>query len=359
MPTNKHAQLRYKTLDRCFSDFEHYYTIEDLLREVNEDLDYMYGCKIALRQLRQDISDMQGSKLYCAPIETHKIQVDGKPLYYYRYSDSSFSIFKTELKADELKTLRSAIEMLGKYRGAPANIWLEDVITNLEFRFGIVGNSENLISFDQNPQLKGLQFLSDIIDATIKHTPLDILYRTHQGYEKNGIIHPYHVKQYNNRWFLFGLLDENDRLVNRALDRIEQIRETDIQFKPNKCYDFNHYFDRVIGVSVPYKEEDKQPFTIILKFSSSRFPYVLSKPLHRSQIIVDSEDGIISICVIPTREFEQQILSYGPDVEVLSPFCIRNKIRKKIEENLKKYLPVQKECTAEADLCSEKRLSNL
>ena len=213
MPTNKHAQLRYKTLDRCFSDFSRYYTIDDLLDEVNEDLDYMYGCKISIRQLRQDISDMKGSKLFCAPIEYYKIQQDGKPFYYYRYSDSKFSIYKTELKEDELKTLKEAIEMLGKYRGGPANAWLEEVITNLEYRFGIVGNSENVVSFEQNPLLKGLEFLSDIIDAAIGHKPLNVFYRTNQGYEKNGIIHPYHVKQYNNRWFLFGLLEETGKIV--------------------------------------------------------------------------------------------------------------------------------------------------
>lgn len=31
MPTNKNAQLRYQVLDRCFSDFNRRYDIEDLL----------------------------------------------------------------------------------------------------------------------------------------------------------------------------------------------------------------------------------------------------------------------------------------------------------------------------------------
>lgn len=337
MPTNKHAQVRYKTLDRCLRDINRHYTIDDLLYEVNEDLDYMYGCKIGLRQLRQDISDMKGSKLFCAPIEYYKIQQDGKPLYYYRYSDPKFSIYKSELNEDELKTLRETIEMLGKYRGGPANAWLEEVITNLEYRFGIVGNSENLVSFEQNPMLKGLEFLSDAIDATVNHTPINVFYRTNKGYEKNGIIHPYHVKQYNNRWFLFGLLEETGKIVNRALDRIEQIRPADIPFKKNDIYDFNHYFDQVVGVSVPYPEEEKRPMTIQLKFSLYRLPYVLSKPLHSSQEVVDKDNGVISIHVIPTRELEQLIFSYGPDVEVLSPEEYREAIRQKIEINLKKY----------------------
>ena len=38
MPTNKNAQLRYQILDRCFSDFLHKYTIDDLIDKVNEAL---------------------------------------------------------------------------------------------------------------------------------------------------------------------------------------------------------------------------------------------------------------------------------------------------------------------------------
>ena len=38
MPTNKNAQLRYRILDRCFSDFHRTYSIEDLLDTVNESL---------------------------------------------------------------------------------------------------------------------------------------------------------------------------------------------------------------------------------------------------------------------------------------------------------------------------------
>ena len=43
MPTNKNAQLRYKVLDRCFSDFKHKYTIDDLIDEVNESLSDLTG----------------------------------------------------------------------------------------------------------------------------------------------------------------------------------------------------------------------------------------------------------------------------------------------------------------------------
>ncbi len=336
MPTNKHAQVRYKTLDRCLRDFSRYYTIEDLLDEVNKDLYYMFGSKIALRQLRQDIKDMRGSKLFSAPIQYQKIIQDGKPLYYYRYEDPKYSIYKSNLNEEEINLLQETIEVL-RYRGGSNDSWLDEVLTRLEYRFGILSNSENLVSFEQNPLLKGLDYLSVVIDATINHIPINVSYRTHEGHDKDAIIHPYHVKQFNNRWFLFGLSEENGKLVNRALDRIKCIMPTDITFKYNDCYDFNHYFDQVVGVSVPYPEEEKQPILIQLKFTPSRFPYVLSKPIHSSQEIIDKINGIISITVIPTKELDQMILSYMPDIEVLAPREYRNKIRQEIEDNLKQY----------------------
>ena len=36
MSANKNAQLRYRILDKCFSNFRRQYTIDDLVEEVNE-----------------------------------------------------------------------------------------------------------------------------------------------------------------------------------------------------------------------------------------------------------------------------------------------------------------------------------
>lgn len=55
----------------------------------------------------------------------------------------------------------------------------------------------------------------------------------------------------------------------------------------------------------------------------------------------------ISIKVIPNNELRQLIFSFIPDVEVLSPAWFREEIKQKIEDNLKKYLAMQKGCTNE------------
>ena len=173
----------------------------------------------------------------------------------------------------------------------------------------------------------------------MNHTPLTIFYKTYRGKEVKSTFHPYHVKQYNNRWFLFGYEEGSGKIANKALDRIQLILPADITFKPNKDIDFNHFFDDIIGVSIP--NEDVQKETIVLRFTDARFPYVTSKPLHHSQKIVEDKENTISIEVKPTRELNQLVFSFMPDVEVLSPEWYREEIKSKIEENLKKYSSVQ------------------
>ena len=68
MPTNKNAQLRYQILDRCFSDYHHKYTIDDLIKKVNEALFDLCGTQISIRQIREDIKYMRDRVTYNAPI---------------------------------------------------------------------------------------------------------------------------------------------------------------------------------------------------------------------------------------------------------------------------------------------------
>ena len=347
MATNKNAQLRYQILDRCFSNFQKRYEIDDLLDEVNEQLLDIFGTTVSIRQIREDIKYMRDRVSFNAPIVAYPY--DGKKCFY-RYSDRNYSIYNNDLSVADLNKLQSTIDMLGRFRGTAANVWLEEVISNLEYRFGLKSNAEHLVSFEQNEQLKGIEHLADIIDATVNHQTLAIVYLTFKGKEIAMTIHPYYVKQYNGRWFLYGLNDELNRISNLALDRIQSYEKSEKPFRKNEHYDFSTYFDDVIGATIPNDDVKKE--AIGLRFSINRFPYVVSKPIHKSQKVIDEINGIVEIQVRPTRELDQQLFSFIPDVEVLYPEWYGQQILEKIEENLKKYLSGKKDCTDNTDLCT-------
>ena len=343
MATNKNAQLRYQILDRCFSNFQKKYEIDDLLNEVNKHLLDIFGTTVSIRQIREDIKYMRDRMSYKAPIVAYNY--DGKKCYY-RYSNPNFHIYNNELSVTDINKLLSVIDMLARFRGTATNVWLEELISNLEYRFGLKSNAEHLVSFEQNEHLKGVEHLSNIIDATINHQTLDIVYQTFKMKEIAMTIHPYYIKQYNGRWFLYGLNDGLNRISNLALDRILNYENSEKPFKKNESYDFSTYFDDVIGATIPNDDVKKE--TIGLRFSANRFPYVVSKPIHKSQKVVDKGNCVVKIQVRPTRELDQQLFSFIPDVEILYPEWYRQQIKEKLAENLKKYSSMKIDCTDKA-----------
>ena len=345
MPTNKNAAIRYQTLDKCFRDRRHRYYLEDLIDKCEEALYYYNGVGgVSRRQVFEDIKFMESETGWSIPLERHQ---DGRRVYY-RYSDPDFTINAQPLTEEEANQLRAVIVTLGRFRGLPCNAWIDEVISNLEWRFGLRGKKENIIGFEQNPFLKGLSLLPRIIDAAVNHQVLRIAYRNYKNCEEErmAVVHPWYIKQYNNRWFLMAYDAETDRITNFALDRIQELKvEESVAFIPNMEIDFEHYFDDVFGVTIPPSDVEK--IKVVLQFSKKQYPYIVSKPLHHSQEIVDDENCILSVEVRPTYEFTQLILSFGKDVEVLKPAWLRRQIAEKFGEILKKYSSVQEDCNVE------------
>ena len=152
------------------------------------------------------------------------------------------------------------------------------------------------------------------------------------------IFHQYLLKKYRNRWFLFGANKKN-LLLTLALDRIISIKEAEKEkYIKNTEIDLETYYDDIIGVS---KVLNQRPHLVVMKINKQNAPYVLTKPLHSSQKILNEEaDGIIfSILVLWNFELEGEILGFGEAIRVLSTKRIKNKIILRLRmafENYKK-----------------------
>lgn len=336
MASNKHAQIRYKVLDDCFSNFNRKFYFNDLLERCNDVLYDYYGERhsgIKTRTLRGDISYMRDR----AGEEGVEIEaVDDGNGFYYRYSENGFSIFKRGLDESDLAQLKETVIMLQRFKGMPNLEWISELVVKLEDKLDLRGVSCSVIGFDENNAYIGLDWFQDLFNAIINKTVLHIQYKTFTDVIHDWIIHPFFIKEYNNRWFLFGLNEEYGTISIIPLDRIEEIEQVKRDYISSDI-DFEHYFDDVVGVSVPQEEK----VCIRLQFSEHRFPYVLTKALHQSQRVVDINDRIIEITVIPNNELDALILSFGQDAEVLSPLSYRERVRRIIRDSYQKYSPVQ------------------
>lgn len=114
MPINKNAFIRYKILDKCFSDKYHKYFIEDLMEKVNGQLADAGIKSISKKQIYDDIKFMKSSEGWEAPIKSYQ---DGKRKYL-RY-EYDFSIIETPITEMEVEQLETLITSLSRFQGIP------------------------------------------------------------------------------------------------------------------------------------------------------------------------------------------------------------------------------------------------
>jgi len=100
-------------------------------------------------------------------------------------------------------------------------------LPQLESRFGLQINHSNIISFDDNFDYSGKKWIGQIYKSIQNKQALSINYKDFKSDSAYKIVfHPYFLKQYNNRWFAFGLNEETQiPSWNLALDRIKSIEQ--------------------------------------------------------------------------------------------------------------------------------------
>ena len=326
MATNKNALLRYKTLDRCFQNTGRKYNFDDLLNEVNIALleDDPKSSGINIRQLRADIQFMRSAGGYDAPIESEVF--NGKKHVYF-YSDPKFSIHNSPLNETEAKQMKGALELFQRFSGSPGFEWVEGMNVMLKNKFG--GGDDKVISFESNVDYTGYNWISPFFNAVVQKKVLWVTYTPFTGGSFSFIFHPYYLKQYNGRWFIFGLNEElGIETWTLPLDRVHAIKEAKSAYISTDL-DWDFHFSEIIGVT----RYNKPVETVELLFNEKRGKYAETKPLHESQRNKWTDKGFLVILnLIPNLELEQVILSYGEDVEVLSPESLRLTIQNRIEQ---------------------------
>lgn len=335
MAINKNAFLRYKVLDKCFRNPGRHYFIDDLIEECSNALyevsDLSNG--VSRRQIFDDMAFMESEQGWNATIL--KIR-DGRKVYY-RYEDTSFSINNQPFNEMEENQIKEALETLSRFKGLPQFEWISEITARIDSGLNLSKKNHNVIEFDQNSYLKGLDLITPIYNAIIYKQVLSITYQSFKVNEKqNFTLHPYFLKQYNNRWFVFGLNEASDRLINLALDRIVKLKELKKKYKENIKVDFNEYFEDVIGVSINFSSK-AQP--VLLSVKNELLPYIETKPLHGSQKIKEREKthSKVSIEVIPNYELESLLLSFGDGLQVLEPKDLRIKLSDRIKKMTNYY----------------------
>jgi predicted DNA-binding transcriptional regulator YafY len=194
MPANRSALIRYKTINACLRNRLKKWTLEMLIDAVSDALYELEGIDkgISARTIQADIQMMRSDKLgYNAPI----VVVNKK---YYMYEDPEYSITGIPITEDDLTRMNEAVEMLRQFKGFSHFSDLNEVVQRLEDHvYATSHQTQPVIDFEKNEQLKGLGLLEPIYQAIISRQPLQIEYLSFKARHANTFIfHAWWLKEF-------------------------------------------------------------------------------------------------------------------------------------------------------------------
>ena len=334
MPTSKKPLIRYQIIDRCLRNTAKKYGKTELMEAINQDLMDRNLEPIGKVTFYQDIKDMQVE--FGAPIESYR---DGNRSFF-KYTDSHYSFANQPLNQEEIDHLKDAALIMSRFSGIPGLEWVEELISKLELGTYQQVRDQKVISFASNEYLVGREYIGPIFKSIIEQKVLNITYQKFTDAEiKVHTVHPYYLKEYDNRWYLLCYLSKHDRLMMLSVDRILMMeinhKET---YQENNQYDLQEYFEDLIGVN--RGDDESQVEKIVLKFDPLMSNYVKTKPLHGSQKkVTEDEEGntTFSIEVIVNNELKNLIFSFREGVEVLAPESLRQSMKDSLQLLSQRY----------------------
>ena len=335
MALNKHALIRYQTIDKCLQNQSRKWTLNDLIDACSEAL-YDYEGKdsqVSKRTVQMDIQMMRSDKLgYRAPIQVY----DRK---YYTYADPDYSITDIPLTQGDMAVLTESVEMLKQFKKFSLFDELNGVIQKLEDKIYHESDDRRpIIHIDKNENLKGLEYLDLLYQAIQKKIVAKITYQSFSARKPNTFpFHGYLLKEFNNRWFLVGKRAGATKIITLALDRMLKV---DMDFQADfleEDFEPDTYYAHTYGVTVMNDEQIIHIEMIVDRFNA---PYVLTKPIHNSQKVLETyQDGRIriSLSVHHNFEIERLLLGFADAIEVIRPAILRKRLREKFARAFQRH----------------------
>lgn len=339
MATNKIALIRYQTIDKCLQNHFRKWTLEDLIEKVSEALYEYEGIfsGVSKRTIQGDIQVMRSDKLgYNAPI----IVRDKK---FYEYEDSDYSIHNSPISSADLDKMREVISVMKQLNGFNYFDDMNEMIIRLENNLSKQNTKQpTYIQFEENPLLKGLEHLNRLYQAIVKKQSLLISYQSFNNLRKDkepkqAVYYPYLLKEYRNRWFLFCKARKDKKYYTLALDRIVEFYEL-----ANEPYidateiDLETYYDNALGVTKNLAQREQK---VVFRVNKKLAPYVITKPIHLSQKIINEDEvgTVFCIDVVHNFELERELLGFGEELEVIAPKLLKRNIKRRLEQAFLNY----------------------
>jgi predicted DNA-binding transcriptional regulator YafY len=318
MPTNKNAYQRYVVIDSMLRNkMRPYPTMQELIDACWDRLQI----ETTLNTLEKDIKQMKRSVPdgFDAPISYDRYHRG------YYYTDPDFKLGNLDLSTDDIASIRESlalVQSIGAGRiDEKFSHAMQKVLATVAEVYEQPQNKQAAAYLQTMsvPPSRGFEHFELFAKACREQIPVSFVrYAYRKRRFTTVFLHPFLIKEFDNKWYLFGYSEKHGAVRHFGFDRIFSPL---LLHKPFSTFDQTQTFE-VLANSYgvfPIPEAKKQ--RIKLGVSSLATHYFEAYPLHRSQVLNKAADGSAELILelVPTIELSRLILWHGRHVQVLSP----------------------------------------
>ena len=261
--------------------------------------------------------------------------------YTFRYSEAVEAFPLVQVSEGEILALFVAQKVLAQYRGTPFEKTLASAFQKL------TGALQEEVSFnlgewgaDYSFRVTGasaadVEIFRLLAKAIVQRQEVAFSYRTLRAdTPETRTVHPYHLANVDNAWYLLAHDPHRGHLRTFALARIRAPQATGKTFDRPRNFSAEKELKSGFGV---FGGSGKH--RIKIRFDSFAARLVRERDWHPSQKFREIRDGQIELEMTlgALEEIERWILSWGEHAKVLEPKILTESVKLRIQKNLKQY----------------------
>lgn len=348
MPDNRLNErlLRIRAIDELFASQPCLtFTPEEIISHVlSKNSSWTYNRFKLARDLKF-MEQERGIKIFKESCESESNR--GRKGTKYGYENSSGTLYQGSLSENDKRLIKDILESLDMKGISSLNSFV-----NFDIKYGkeISKTSRPIVSFTKSPdEPKISKHFATLYEFIQNKTAVRFKMRSRNyPYEQDIYhVHPWYLREYNRRWYLFGLDVKENKIKRYALDRIEgQINILKKEYiSPTQSIE--DILSTIIGVSLT----ETEPIEVIFWVSDESADYVARKKMHHTQKEISIAEDSPFMEMIGYREhgkffkvkcennyeLRREMLSFNSELIVLAPESFRKEIKENIERMHNNY----------------------
>lgn len=251
---------------------------------------------------------------------------------FFNHIDAIFDTFGIEIKCDRMRGYyivnNEDLEENGIRQWLLESLSINNLLTESR-------DMRDRILFEKIPSSQ--RWLSVIVNSMREGTAVEFTYQSFSNDKPSSFeAHPWCLKLFKQRWYVLAKSDFPKPYIYALDERMLNVVPLKKKLKVPSKFNADEFFSNYFGITV---DNDIKPSVVELKVFTPQVKYIESLPLHSSQMVVEAtpEYTIFRYRLAPTYDFKQEVLRYGPDIQVLAPEWFRDEVASDVKAMVKLY----------------------